>query len=73
MWMTIDKLFEHVKEREMFVAKAFDVQIKGHNYPYTSDPWCVWVENWAGTLLFSRWPHPFPPTHFCLLPTEKEE
>jgi hypothetical protein len=25
MWLTIDKLHEHVKGRQMFVVKAFDV------------------------------------------------
>jgi hypothetical protein len=66
MWIEIEKLKEHVKGREMFVVKAFDVvlsEISG--YKYTTDPWCVWLSDDGS---FSRWPHSFPPTHFHTLP-----
>jgi hypothetical protein len=71
-WISIDKLGEYVKGRQMFVVKAFDV-VPFERYPgtYTSDPWCVWFEQERGT--FERWPHLFMPTHFCLLPEEREE
>jgi hypothetical protein len=71
MWLTIDKLHEHVKGRQMFVVKAFDVLPLGERGPiYTSDPYCVWFELDRG--VFERWPHMFMPTHFCLLPEERE-
>jgi hypothetical protein len=76
MWMTIDKLHEHVKGREMFVVRAFDVNVHGGSdgYTYITDPYCVWYEPATShrTDKFVRWPHNFPPTHFCLLPRERE-
>jgi hypothetical protein len=76
-WMTIDKLGEYVKGREMFVVKAFDVQYPNiDSLIYTSDPWCTWRERveqlCEDEYYFPRWPHPFMPTHFCLLPEERE-
>ena len=51
--------------RRMFVAISITPA-------YTTDPWAVWHqpenptdENRFG---FVRWPHPFPPTHFMILP-----
>jgi hypothetical protein len=75
MWLTINKLHEHVKDREMFVVRAFDVFLHPKaTAPYTSDPWCVWYDEMYidDVDKFVRWPHPFPPTHFCLLPEERE-
>lgn len=40
--------------KTMFLAAA-------HREGYTTDPYVVWQSN-PGE--FSRWPHPFPPTHF---------
>jgi hypothetical protein len=37
---------------------------------YTTDPWCTWQPH-PGE--FARWPHPFPPTHFLLLPPATED
>jgi hypothetical protein len=75
-WMAIDKLGEYVKGREMFVVKAFDVPLLNHsNVLYTTDPYCVFVYRMSDDLItssFARWPHPFMPTHFCLLPEERE-
>jgi hypothetical protein len=73
-WISIDKLGEYVKGNEMFVVKAFDVHLG--KIVYTSDPWCVWVNDIDEFMRpddFIRWPHLFMPTHFCLLPEEREE
>lgn len=51
--------------KKMFVVKGIDVPLKFDGKPYTTDPYCVWVQL-NGTL--ARWPHEFEPTHFCLLP-----
>jgi hypothetical protein len=88
MWLTIDKLHEHVKGREMqsdksscqsptvFVVIAMNVPYPFNpNYTYTTDPYCVWVnevDEYMRPEEFIRWPHPFMPTHFCLLPEERE-
>ena len=67
-WLTIDKLHEHIKGREMFVVKAFDVDLDGiRGSQYTTDPYCTWHDEQSSNK-FPRWPHPFQPTHFCLLP-----
>lgn len=54
--------------KEMFLVRAFNVMngFTGGEY-YTSDPWCVWREKDGS---FARWPHHFPPTHWCRLPVE---
>jgi hypothetical protein len=52
------------KSRTMFVVKAFDALVEGGRR-YTSDPWCVWR---PADGEFVRWPHSFPPTHWCELP-----
>lgn len=68
--------------RIMFVAIAIDVKVTPNSERlYTTDPYCVWWndhlvqgdERWPQhpKTHFSRWPHPFPPTHFCLLPETK--
>jgi hypothetical protein len=33
--------------------------------PYVTDPFCVWQEIPG---VFTRWPHSWPPTHWCELP-----
>jgi hypothetical protein len=72
MWMTIDKLHEYVKGRQMFVVRAFDVPTScDARVLYTTDPYCTWLDKVIGVYVFPRWPHPFPPTHFCLLPNER--
>jgi hypothetical protein len=60
LWRPIDSAPTEVKR--MFVAIAIHSPVANN---YTSDPYCVWVEN-DGT--FARWPHPFPPTHWLPLP-----
>lgn len=69
MWIKIEHLEKHIKGRGMFVVKGFDVEVQYGGFPYTTDPYCVW-KNDDGT--FARWPHPFPPTHFAILPVVKE-
>ena len=56
--------------RKMFVVRAIDIIPPGCSglSLYTTDAYCVWLENGE----YARWPHPFPPTHFSKLPTEKE-
>lgn len=50
--------------KKMFVAIAMDIDIGGGNL-YTTDPWCVWQSTADD---FSRWVHPFAPTHWMPLP-----
>jgi hypothetical protein len=52
--------------REMFVVRAFNVPVTISGPPYTSDPYCVWIDDTSGD--FARWPHKFPPTHWIPLP-----
>lgn len=61
-WEPIEKA-PHGKEP--IVLKAIDVTLGGVAH-YTSDPYCGWWDE-AGKC-WARWPHPFPPTHFCRLP-----
>lgn len=70
MWLKIENLPDYYKTKPtMFVVKAFDVlPMQNSIYKYTSDPYCVWLENGE----YVRWPHPFPPTHYLELPVEKE-
>lgn len=65
VWLPIDSA---PYTKEMFVVKAFNV-VNGFTggLPYTSDPWCVWLEKDGS---FARWPHNFKPTHWLKLPTE---
>lgn len=49
---------------KMFVVKTFKNPVEGAFKGYTTDPYCVWHSRGE----FHRWPHPFPPTHFCELP-----
>lgn len=59
----------YIDNRVMFVVKAFNVfPTDTAIFKYTSDPYCVWIENGK----FVRWPHPFPPTHYAVLPDEVE-
>jgi len=53
--------------KRMFVVIAINpVQLR---LPYKTDPYCVWAELDKG---FVRWPHTFPPTHWCELPSIDE-
>lgn len=54
--------------RTMFVVKGFNVKLKS-GIQYTTDPYCVWRRDDGE---FIRWPHAFPPTHFCFLPVDPE-
>lgn len=52
--------------RKMIVVKA--IGVKPHpaaTFLYDTDPYCVWQD---AEGVFERWPHDFPPTHFCELP-----
>lgn len=69
-WLPIEELHNHVKGREMFVVKAFGVIPYEGVREYDSDPYCVWWDKHYEE--FARWPHPFEPTHFCLLPDWEE-
>lgn len=59
-WQSIESAPKNRKR--MFVVIAKDIIVHGRNY--TSDPYCVWVEDGV----FCRWPHKFLPTHWCELP-----
>lgn len=59
-WLPIDTA--PAGSREMFVVRGFDVSVGSGMY--TTDPWCVFVLDGK----FVRWPHQFPPTHWCKLP-----
>ena len=63
MWQPIDTA--PMEGRRMFVVKAFGVIFNDGNFPYTSDPYCVWRGNGG---VFERWPHRFSPTHWMPLP-----
>jgi hypothetical protein len=57
--------------QEMFVVRAFSVcNVFTGGKPYTSDPWCVWLNDYGS---FSRWPHQFEPTHWMPLPKAPEQ
>lgn len=51
--------------KEMFVVRAFNVQVADKIYGYTSDAYGVWQPTLGR---FERWPHPFGPTHWMPLP-----
>ena len=72
MWIKIEHLNEHIKGREMFVVRAFDVIPHEGAMLYTTDPYCTWLDEMLGMWVFPRWPHAFKPTHFCLLPDGRE-
>ena len=61
-WLPIDTAPQD--SRVMFVVRAYNAEI-GRGHLYTSDPWCVWSDDFGR---FMRWPHPFPPTHWMPLP-----
>lgn len=63
-WIPIEQVKEHITNRAMFVVIGFDVDV-GCRIPYTTDPYCVWLE---GGRVCGRWPHTYQPTHFCVLP-----
>ena len=69
-WMKIENLPDLYKtSRRMFIVKAFSVfPTEQSVMPYTTDPYCVWYENGD----FVRWPHKFTPTHYAILPEERE-
>lgn len=51
--------------RDMFIVRAFDVQVTDKIFGYTSDAYGVWQPTRGR---FERWPHPFEPTHWMPLP-----
>lgn len=51
--------------RDMFIVRAFDVQVTDKISGYTSDAYGVWQPILGR---FERWPHPFEPTHWMPLP-----
>lgn len=62
---------ECTKERKMAVFIAVDVIVTTMGMPYTTDPYCGWLES-DGSI--TRWPHPFKPTHFFYIePPRKVE
>lgn len=65
IWLPISTAPKEPKPFNMFVVIALEVRVDSTGLPYTSDPWCVWV-NKDGS--FARWPHSFAPTHWCPLP-----
>lgn len=64
-WLPISTAPREFKPFNMFVAIALEVRLGPNSAPYTSDPWCVWVDRDGS---FARWPHSFAPTHWCPLP-----
>jgi hypothetical protein len=68
-WLPIEDAAD-IPVNKAFVAIAVDVIPPGLSLKYTTDPYCVWNQ---GNGDFARWPHPFPPTHFCRLPDIKEK
>lgn len=84
-WTAFDQLPERLSSsRKMFVVIGIGVDVSGSasSFPYTTDPWCVWVddaEKWKDekledhyrAALLARWPFSFLPTHFLELPPTK--
>lgn len=61
-------------DRTMLVVRAFNVKNRfTGGVEYTSDPWCVWVDVKGSEIVFCRWPHRFPPTHWMPLPPPPEK
>ena len=51
----------------MFIARAILAEGNphtGNGRAYNSDCYCVWKDKEG----FARWPHSFPPTHWCNIP-----
>lgn len=72
-WSLIEDIPNSIKiSRKMFVVIAKDIEIMSGK-TYTTDPYCVWYEESREEGAFVRWPHPFPPTHFYVLPTKFDE
>lgn len=70
MWKKIENLPEKYRNsHKMFVVKGINVVHPKGVVSYTTDPYCVW---WDGDRVCGRWPHAFPPTHFCELPEDVE-
>ena len=66
-WQPIETAPQERKPFSMFVVIAIQTtEASPSGVPYTSDPYCVWRERDGS---FVRWPHPFPPTHWCNLPS----
>lgn len=67
-WQPIETLQEGGKE----VVCLIGIAPSG----YVTDPWTGWKMFRGG---YARWPHPFPPTHWCRIPkfqpptTDKED
>lgn len=70
-WRPVDELpEEYYKTRKMFVVMA-DTSLYEDTAlrDYVTDSYCVWIDSrYKGTGVCGRWPHSFPPTHFCELP-----
>lgn len=62
VWLPIEKA---PVGKEMFVVRAFNVQVTDKIHGYTSDAYGVWQPTLGR---FERWPHPFDPTHWMPLP-----
>ena len=60
------KDYTEIKPRKMYLvrAKTDAYTITG---TYTTDPYCAWYD-FEDKQWCSRWPHHFPPTHFCEIP-----
>ncbi len=68
-WLPIDTAPCMSCPNKMFVVIGIDIKVTETSPPYTTDPWCVWREKNGS---FTRWPHPFPPTHWAPLPDYKK-
>lgn len=55
-------------DRKMRVVKAFAMPYGPSHaeLTYNTDPYCVWYQDGV----FVRWPHSFPPTHYCEVPED---
>ena len=65
-WQPIETAPKKREPFSMFVVIAIETSEASPNITYTSDPYCVWRESDGS---FTRWPHPFPPTHWFPLPS----
>lgn len=64
-WLPINTAPKDRSEHKMFAVIAKDV-VTPSGQLYTTDPYYVWAETQES--VYTRWPHPFSPTHWHPMP-----
>lgn len=65
-WLPIQTLLDEPDYKGVVVLKA-RVKVSDMPREYETDPWTGFPDK-TNKHGFARWPHPFPPTHFLVLP-----